>query len=104
MEEADVLGEGQQRNGYIFFYLHKDLWSQARHGHVQARHDEGARQRQGPGVRAEEGLGWPGAVLHLLHPAADVKQNMGLRRPGGGEQGVGDAGRGRRSRCACTGP
>ena len=29
MEEADVLGEGHlQRNGYIFFYLHRDLRSQ----------------------------------------------------------------------------
>ena len=27
VEEADVLGEGHQRNGYIF-YLHKDLCSQ----------------------------------------------------------------------------
>ena len=28
VEEADVLGEGHQRNGYVFFYLHKDLCSQ----------------------------------------------------------------------------
>ena len=100
VEEA--LGEGQQRNGYIFFYLHKDLCRQARHGHAQARHDEGARQREGPGARAEEGLGRPGAALHLLHSAADVQQN-GQRRPGGGErQGVGDAGRGRGALAAHT--
>ncbi|KAF0303444.1 Ubiquitin carboxyl-terminal hydrolase 37 [Amphibalanus amphitrite] len=29
VDEADVLGEaGHQRNGYIFFYLHKDLCDQ----------------------------------------------------------------------------
>ena len=28
VEEADVLSEGYQRNGYIFFCLHKDLCSQ----------------------------------------------------------------------------
>ena len=30
VEEADVLGKGHQRNGYVFFYLHKDLCSQIR--------------------------------------------------------------------------
>ncbi|KAF0301453.1 Ubiquitin carboxyl-terminal hydrolase 37 [Amphibalanus amphitrite] len=29
VDEAEVLGEGHQRNGYIFFYLHKDLCNQA---------------------------------------------------------------------------
>ena len=28
VDEADVLGDGHQRNGYIFLYLHKDLCSQ----------------------------------------------------------------------------
>ncbi|KAF0289097.1 Inactive rhomboid protein 1 [Amphibalanus amphitrite] len=28
VDEANVLGEGHQRNGYIFFYLHKDLYNQ----------------------------------------------------------------------------
>ncbi|XP_037077703.1 ubiquitin carboxyl-terminal hydrolase 37-like [Pollicipes pollicipes] len=28
VDEADVLGDGHQRNGYIFFYMHKDLCSQ----------------------------------------------------------------------------
>ncbi|KAF0295924.1 Ubiquitin carboxyl-terminal hydrolase 37 [Amphibalanus amphitrite] len=29
VDEAEVLGEGHQKNGYIFFYLHKDLCNQA---------------------------------------------------------------------------
>ena len=28
VQEADVLGDGHQRTGYIFFYQHKDLCSQ----------------------------------------------------------------------------
>ncbi|XP_043197182.1 ubiquitin carboxyl-terminal hydrolase 37-like [Amphibalanus amphitrite] len=28
VDEADIMGEGHQRNGYIFFYLHKDLYNQ----------------------------------------------------------------------------
>ena len=28
VQEADVLGDGHQRNGYIFFYLHNDLCSE----------------------------------------------------------------------------